>query len=84
MFVRELPAGKGFADIALIPRRNVDKPAVVLELKWNQSADSAIRQIKQRNYAGALADYSGDVVLVGVNYDKHTKRHTCEIEITGI
>jgi len=79
-FVRELPTGKGFADIVLIPKRGVDKPAVVLELKWNKSVDTAIHQIKQRKYAGSLVKYTGEVVLVGINYDKRTKIHTCDIE----
>jgi len=79
-FIREFPAGKGYADIVLIPRPGVDKPAVVLELKWNKSADTAMRQIRQRNYAGPLANFSGEVVLVGINYDKRTKVHTCDIE----
>jgi hypothetical protein len=78
--IRELPAGKGFADIVLLPNRNVDKPAVVLELKFNHSADTAIAQIKKQRYAESLKDYVGEVVLVGVNYDKKTKEHRCVIE----
>lgn len=78
--IRELPTGKGFADIVLIPRRNVDKPAVVLELKYNKSAEGAIKQIKEKQYVEALCDYVGEVVLVGINYDKRTKRHECAIE----
>ena len=80
VFVREMPAGKGFADVVLVPRRNVKQPAVVLELKYDQSAKTAIRQIKQKHYAEALQDYIGDVLLVGINYDKQSKRHTCQIE----
>lgn len=80
VFVREMPAGKGFADVVLVPRRNVKQPAVVLELKYDQSAATAIRQIKQKHYAEALQDYIGDVLLVGINYDKQNKRHTCQIE----
>ena len=77
---RELPAGKGFADIVLVPRRNVNAPAIVLELKYNKDALTAIKQIKQQNYIDALKEYTGDVVLVGINYDKKTKEHTCVIE----
>lgn len=77
---RELPAGKGFADIVLLPRPNVQKPVVVLELKYDKSADAAIRQIHEKRYAGQLMDYSGDVVLVGINYDKSSKHHECKIE----
>lgn len=80
MRVRELPTGKGFADIVLLPRPNCNKPAVVLELKYNQSADTAITQIHDKRYAGILKDFAGDVVLVGINYDKATKKHECRIE----
>ena len=80
IFHRELPAGKGFADIVLIPRRHVDSPAIVLELKYNQDAETAIRQILEKNYVGVLTDYVGDVLLVGINYDKKSKKHSCKIE----
>ena len=80
MRVRELPTGKGFADIVLIPRPNCNKPAVVLELKYDQSADTAIAQIHDKRYAGMLKDFAGEVVLVGINYDKATKKHECRIE----
>lgn len=78
--VRELPAGKGFADIVLVPRRNADKPAMVLELKYDKSVEAAIGQIKEKRYGEALKEYVGEVVLVGINYDKETKRHECVIE----
>ena len=78
--IRELPTGKGFADIVLLPNRNVDKPALVLELKFNHSTDTAIAQIKEQRYAGMLLDYVGNVLLVGINYDKKTKHHECIIE----
>ena len=83
LFVREMPAGKGFADIVLVPRRNVDKPAIVLELKYNRSAETAISQIKSRQYPDALCDYVGEVVLVGISYDK-AKGHTCKIDRISI
>ena len=79
-FVRELPAGKGFADIVLIPYRNVDKPAIVIELKYNKSAEGAIGQIKEKQYVDALRGYAGNIVLVGINYEKRTKRHECKVE----
>jgi hypothetical protein len=77
---RELPAGNGFADIVFIPKKHIDKPAIVVELKYGKSAEEAINQIKHRQYAGALADYKGNVLLVGINYDKETKKHSCIIE----
>ena len=78
--IRELPTGRGFADICLIPRRlHADKPAAVIELKRDESAEGAIAQIKQKNYVRSLADYKGNLLLVGINYDKD-KKHTCVIE----
>ena len=77
---REYATGKGYADLVMIPRRNVSKPAIVIELKYNHSSDTAINQIKQKNYPSKLADYTGDILLVGINYDKETKEHTCRIE----
>ena len=79
--VRELPTGKGFADICFIPRKiHADKPAVVLELKWDKNAKGAISQIKEKDYVDALKDYHGNLLLAGINYDKKTKKHSCTIE----
>ena len=82
--VREFPSGKGFADLVFLPRANAGKrPAMVVELKYNQSADSAIQQIKENRYQGALSGYSDRILLVGVNYDANgtdKKKHTCVIE----
>ena len=83
MVLREFPSGKGYADLAFIPRNKGENlPAMVVELKRDKSADTAIRQIKDRKYAGLLADYHDEILLVGINYDKnsHDKRHECRIE----
>lgn len=72
--------GKGYADVVFLPRKNSDKPAMIVELKWNHSAKSAIEQIKDRHYLQALEEYRGNILLVGVNYNRETKEHTCEIE----
>ncbi len=77
---REYATGKGYADLVMIPLRNVAKPALVIELKFNHTADTAIDQIKRKEYPTKMAEYSGDILLVGVNYDKETKLHTCKIE----
>lgn len=77
---RELPTGKGFADIVLIPRKDVDSPAIVLELKCNRDADAAIDQIRRKNYPAKVAEYADRLLLVGINYDRETKQHTCHIE----
>ena len=76
---RELATGKGFADIVFIPRKNIDSPAIVVELKHNQSAETAISQIKAKRYTEKIAQYTGDIVLVGINYDEQ-KGHSCIIE----
>lgn len=77
---REYAMGKGYADLVMIPRRNVDKPALVIELKFNHSVDTAIDQIKRKEYPAKISDYTGDILLVGVNYDRETKTHSCKIE----
>lgn len=80
--IREFPTGKGYADFVYIPkdRYAMDYPALVVELKYNQSAESAIEQIKNKNYPKAIEQYTGNVLLVGINYDKASKKHTCLIE----
>ena len=77
---REYATGKGYAVLVMIPRRNVNKPALVIELKYNHSANTAIEQIKRKDYPSKIAEYTGDIVLVGINYDKDTKQHSCKIE----
>lgn len=77
---REFPTGKGFADLVFIPRKATDKPAMVIELKWDKSADTAIKQIKRKQYTDKVSEYSGDILLVGINYDTETKKHSCKIE----
>ncbi|HBA47507.1 MAG TPA: AAA family ATPase [Lachnospiraceae bacterium] len=78
--IMELPSGKGFADVVYLPRRDVNRPALLVELKWNKSAEGAIRQIKKKEYASWIQGYAGDILLVGINYDKRNKKHTCCIE----
>lgn len=78
--LRELPAGLGFADLVMLPKRNVQKPALVIELKWDKTADSAITQIKEKRYERNSFAHADEVLLVGINYDKKTKQHSCEIE----
>ncbi len=78
--IRELPTGRGFADVAFLPLPSCGKPAMVIELKYDKSAPAAIRQIKDRRYTQALEGYSGEVLLVGVNYDRDSKEHGCMIE----
>lgn len=78
---REFPTGKGFADMVYIPRKKFsDKPALVVELKWDKTAQGAIDQIQKKEYCRSLREYQGKVLLVGINYDKKTKEHTCAIQ----
>lgn len=78
--IRKMPAGQGVADVAFLPLPFSAKPAMVVELKVDKSARTALRQIKERQYAGALEGYSGEVLLVGVNYERGSKAHSCIIE----
>ncbi len=83
--VPEFPQGKGFADLVFLPRRGSDKPVMIVELKCDKDADTAIRQIHENRYEGDLKKYFGNLLLVGINYDKEAKgadakKHTCVIE----
>ena len=78
--IEELPSGKGIADVVYLPKRKSVLPALVIELKWNKSPEGAISQIKEDNYPAVLADYGGEIVAVGINYDAKTKEHSCLIE----
>lgn len=80
--VREFPTGRGFADFVYLPRPEYadDYPALLIELKWNQKAETAVNQIKSRKYPESLQQYAGDILLVGISYDKKDKKHRCKIE----
>ena len=80
--IRELPTGRGFADFVYLPKPEFrsDYPALLVELKWNHSAHTALNQIKEKKYIASLEPYIGDILLVGINYDKKTKKHECLIE----
>lgn len=80
--VRELPAGRGFADFVFIPKPEytADYPALVVELKWNKSAGTALQQIYDKEYPQSLVEYTGNILLVAINYDKKSKTHQCIIE----
>ena len=80
--IRELPTGRGFADFVFIPKVEyaADYPALLVELKWNKNARTALQQIREKNYPQSLLRYTGDILLVGINYDKKSKEHQCVIE----
>lgn len=79
--VRELPTGRGYADFVYIPRPEYINiyPALIIELKWNKSAKTALSQIEEKKYPDSIQQYTGEILLVGVNYDKKTKEHECKI-----
>lgn len=80
--IRELPLGRGFADFVFIPKEQYAEyyPALLVELKWNKNAETALQQIKEKKYPASLQNYAEDILLVGINYDKKSKQHKCVIE----
>ena len=78
--VREYPSGKGYADLVFLPAPGTSKPIMVVELKYDKTAEGAIAQIKKKNYPQSLAGLAGELVLVGINYNPKSKEHTCRIE----
>ena len=77
---RELASGKGFADLVLIPRKNVASPAIVIELKYDKAVNTAIEQIKQKQYPAKVSQYTDNLLLVGITYERDSKQHRCCIE----
>lgn len=80
VLVRECPSGYGFADIVFLPRKYSSNPAFIVELKWDKTAEGAIAQIKDKHYSKSLETYEGEILLVGINYDRKNKKHQCVIE----
>lgn len=80
----EFPGGTGYADVVYLPKQDLELPILMIELKWEMSADTALNQIRSRNYPAAFRSYGNDILLVGINYDKNAKpgerHHTCKIE----
>ena len=86
--IQELDTGKGYADIVYLPSPKFpEKPALLIELKYDKTIQTAADQIRDRNYPQKLEHYKGNLLLVSINYDKDMestnqayKRHTCKIE----
>jgi hypothetical protein len=78
--IEELPTGFGYADVVYLPKKDSTMPIMVIELKWNKTAEGAIAQIKEKNYPQILEGFGNDILLVGVNYDEKSKKHSCVIE----
>ena len=77
--IKEMTTGKGFADVVFIPFVT-DIPAMIIELKRNGSSETALNQIKQKQYFESLSHYKGNLLFIGINYDEETKKHECKIE----
>ena len=77
--IEELPSGRGCADLVYLPKHGVSAPALVVELKWDKTADAALAQILQRDYPDVLRSWGGELLLVGIAYDPKTKEHACTI-----
>lgn len=78
--IQELPSGRGYADIVYLPKKSSSMPVWLIELKWNKTAEGAIRQIKNNNYPQVLEGLGSDILLVGINYDVDSKKHSCVME----
>lgn len=80
--VRELPTGRGFADFVYIPKKEYSAtyPVLLVELKWNKTAHTAINQIKDKKYPDRLKQYSENILMVGISYDKRSRGYGCVIE----
>lgn len=80
--IREMPAGRGFADFVFLPKTEYagEYPALVVELKWNESVRTALGQIREKKYPASVEKYTGNILLVAISYDKKSKAHHCLIE----
>ena len=77
--IKEMTTGKGFADVVFVPYKEND-PAMIIELKRNGCAESALLQIREKRYFDSLSHYQGRILFVGINYDEKNKTHSCLIE----
>lgn len=84
---REDKAGKGFVDFIFYPYRT-NGIGIILELKVDHTPEEAIQQIKEKDYIlrfqgriGETSRFTGQVLAVGIGYDKKTKEHSCKVEI---
>lgn len=53
---------------------------MIVELKNENAAEGAIAQILRNNYPQLVSEFSGSILLVGINYSRKSKKHTCVIE----
>ena len=78
--IRELAGGQGFVDLAFIPKKGIDKPLLIVELKWDKPVSDALQQIRAKQYPEDLQHYGGEILLVGITYRVRGKKHICKIE----
>ena len=76
----ELPSGEGYADVAYLPKCDSEYPILLIEMKWNKDVQNAIDQIKAKHYPDSFKVFGREIILVGITYDKETKKHICKIE----
>lgn len=77
---REEKSGKGFADFIFYPRRK-NLPGIIVELKADSTPETAIAQIKEREYSEKLKKENVEnILMVGIGYDTNKKEHQCKIE----
>lgn len=84
---REEKAGKGYVDFIFYPETVHADDGIILELKVDHTPEEAIAQIKEKNYAshftnGCVQQKSRPkrILLVGIGYDRKTKKHRCKVE----
>ena len=86
--IQELDSGKGYVDLVYLPSpKHPDKPALLIELKYDKTLETAADQIRSRNYPQKLEHYKDNLLLVSINYEKEVsstdtayKHHSCCIE----
>ena len=84
--IQELDSGKGYADLVYLPSpKNPDRPALLIELKYNRTVGAADDQIRRKEYLQKLEHYKGNMLIISIHYNKDVKseeykHHTCRIE----
>jgi hypothetical protein len=87
---RELPAGKGFADIVFLPKVTKSSHPLPhspknqsLNPSIPQSFNPSILQSLNPRRPQSLEAYKDNLLLIGITYDKTTKHHACEITLSS-
>ena len=86
--IQELDSGKGYVDLVYLPSpKYPDKPALLIELKYDKSLETAADQIRNKNYPQKLEHYKDNLLLISIHYEKNAgskdiayKHHSCRIE----